>query len=158
MSRESQKVFWQLFLHNFSKQYEILSTNTLCIGLSGKPESFVRSWIFHWNSESVMGPSDKWATRGSMCDFERRGLPSLSKSQIGPSVAHSFLKPITDSISSMAPLYCLKMIAMTSRSYEWIPFVTSIMEENMYIEHQTFWWYVTRVAVTMPHDFQILLE
>ena len=47
VSRESQKVFWQLFLHNLSEEYEILSTNTLCIGLSGKPESYVLSWIFH---------------------------------------------------------------------------------------------------------------
>ena len=65
-----------------------------------------------------------------MRDFERRGLPSLSKSRIGPSVAHSSLKPITDSISSMVPMCCLKMITMTSHSYGWISFVTPIVEET----------------------------
>ena len=34
---------------------------------------FVRLYKY-WYSESVMGLSDEWATRGSMCDFERWGL------------------------------------------------------------------------------------
>ena len=90
-------------------------------------------FIQQWYSESVMSFSDEWVTRGSMCNFERRGLPILSKLHIGPSVAHSSLKPITDSISSMVPMYCLKKIKMTSLSYKWISFVTPIVEEKTFI-------------------------
>ena len=103
-----------------------------------------------------MGPSDEWAARGSMYDFERRGLPSLSKSNIGPSVAHSSLKPITDSISSMVPWYCLKMIIMTSHSYEWISFVTPIMDEK-HVSYILTRWYDDWLHSVERKTFQIIV-
>ena len=52
-----------------------------------------------------MGLDDQWVKRGSMSDFERQGLQSLSKSHTGVSMADLSPRPITDSISSKIPIY-----------------------------------------------------
>ena len=67
----------------------------------------------------MVGPGGEWAARGTMCDPERGGFLGLSGSRVGTIVArvwHEFVTgPITDSISSVVPVYLLREIALMSR-------------------------------------------